>query len=322
MLMHTQTTFSTSNLEDWSYAIKNTFGGLEITTNDPETFHGLIEVRVIEGFRLAMVKASPSKISHPGSIGAFSENERFLVKTQFSGHSRIRYNDHMIELAPGDMVICDNSRNYVLEFDEKTEVLSIPIPAKFLARFFSKPEDLTFKKPENHVASYKILGDFIKSLWNAGGLRAENEQSLQLFDMYFDILVMCFHPRHMGVEGISSSQSALLQRCKEYIEENLVNEDLKPDNIASALGISRRNLYTIFSKSELSVTEYIFSRRIDRAAQMLRSKRFKKKSIAEIAFDCGFKSTAHFSRSFKAKFYITPSVYRARDFHLSVGSAL
>jgi AraC family transcriptional regulator len=54
--------------------------------------------------------------------------------------------------------------------------------------------------------------------------------------------------------------------------------------------------------------EFVRRARIERAASLLRTTR---RSLLDIALDCGYASAAHFSRSFRAALAMTPSAYRA-----------
>jgi AraC-like DNA-binding protein len=56
--------------------------------------------------------------------------------------------------------------------------------------------------------------------------------------------------------------------------------------------------------------KWLISRRLECAAQMLRTTR---QSAMEIAFECGFEDPAHFSRAFRAKFGCPPTVYREHE---------
>lgn len=54
---------------------------------------------------------------------------------------------------------------------------------------------------------------------------------------------------------------------------------------------------------------YIKNQRLERAAHLLQ---ISEETISNIAFDHGFKDIAHFSKSFKEKYGITPSAYRVK----------
>ncbi len=56
-----------------------------------------------------------------------------------------------------------------------------------------------------------------------------------------------------------------------------------------------------------SPANFIKNKRLEKAAVILR---MTENSISSIAYDCQFNNLAHFSTAFKAKFNVTPSVYR------------
>jgi AraC-like DNA-binding protein len=201
-----------------------------------------------------------------------------------------------------------------LEFEETTEILSIPIPKKVLGRFHAKPEELAFKKAEQSLAINNILFSYLKTLWLSRSMESIDGHGKRLLASFFDLLVLGFGDAGGINVNISSTQRGHLERCKAYIEKNLVKERLSPSLIAQDLMISERYVFSIFANAGLTVSGYIMSLRLDKAAQMLRSQRFEKQTIATIAFDSGFKSAAHFSRAFKSRFNESPTTYRKRTY--------
>ncbi len=97
---------------------------------------------------------------------------------------------------------------------------------------------------------------------------------------------------------------ALLCRVKAFIQRELLSPDLSPNWIARNVGLSRRKLYYLF-EPEGGVRRYIQAQRLKGALQALRAggEGYKVKSAA---FDFGFTSEAHFSRSFKRLFGFNP----------------
>jgi transcriptional regulator GlxA family with amidase domain len=72
-------------------------------------------------------------------------------------------------------------------------------------------------------------------------------------------------------------------------------------------GHLHRRLRDVLSTSP---TEIVRSIRLDRAAQLLKS---RAGSVSEVAYATGFQSVSHFCRCFKARFDATPSTYRERE---------
>jgi len=93
-----------------------------------------------------------------------------------------------------------------------------------------------------------------------------------------------------------------LERIKRFIDQNLGNVDLSPKMICADIGVSRSQLYRLFSGG-IGVAGYIRVRRLLKAHAALVS---SAQGIASVARVCGFSSHAHFSRVFKRQFGYTP----------------
>lgn len=78
--------------------------------------------------------------------------------------------------------------------------------------------------------------------------------------------------------------------------------------LANAVGLSRFHFWRAFKQST-GMTPYAFmaKKRLEKAAEMLRA---TKVSATEIAFDCNFASSSHFTTAFKRAFGVTPTEFR------------
>jgi AraC family transcriptional regulator len=103
---------------------------------------------------------------------------------------------------------------------------------------------------------------------------------------------------------------ARINRVMDYVEMNY-NRGLTLDNLADIAGFSRFHFHRIFSAmTGEPLNQFIIRVRVERAAAMLLNN--PKKTITEIAFDCGFSGSATFARSFKAFFDMSASEWRQR----------
>ncbi len=98
-----------------------------------------------------------------------------------------------------------------------------------------------------------------------------------------------------------------IQAARDYIELNYA-KNLKVADIAARVAMSESHFGHLF-KRETGVTpiRYLNRVRIGRAIELLASDR---RSIAEIAFRCGFANLTHFNRVFRQLTGKTPSDYR------------
>ena len=101
---------------------------------------------------------------------------------------------------------------------------------------------------------------------------------------------------------LGSSQPKLVEAV-ELMESN-IEEPMTLDELASHVGISRRQLERLFQKHLQCVpTRYYLEIRLRRARELLiRSSR----SIVDIAFACGFVSAPHFSKCYRDFFGLPP----------------
>ncbi|MEZ0560864.1 helix-turn-helix domain-containing protein, partial [Pseudomonas sp. Env-82] len=72
-----------------------------------------------------------------------------------------------------------------------------------------------------------------------------------------------------------------------------------------------RHLYRLFEEQDDSVCRYIQRARLKRSADDLTNPFLRSESITSIAYKWGFTDSAHFSRSFKKQFEVSPKEFRS-----------
>jgi AraC-like DNA-binding protein len=100
-----------------------------------------------------------------------------------------------------------------------------------------------------------------------------------------------------------------LLRAKDLADARYF-EHLDVDDLAHAAGLSRAHFSREFRRAfGESPHDYLLTRRLERAAALLRS---TDHSVAEICFDVGLQSVGSFTTSFKRTYGVTPTAYRAQ----------
>lgn len=107
----------------------------------------------------------------------------------------------------------------------------------------------------------------------------------------------------------SSSRQLQHGRALRYIETHLGDPELSPRTIAAALGVSLRYVHGLFEGGP-SIGATMLASRLDRCRDALVDPAFRHKSVSEIAYQWGFNDAAHFSRTFKARFGVSPRALR------------
>ncbi|QPF87889.1 AraC family transcriptional regulator [Bradyrhizobium genosp. L] len=101
-----------------------------------------------------------------------------------------------------------------------------------------------------------------------------------------------------------------LSLARRLLVRHLAKTTLSPTLIADMLGISVRHLHVLFETTEMSFSQTVAALRLERSRRLLRER--PERSVADVAFACGFESLATFYRLFNASESMTPGDYRAR----------
>lgn len=102
----------------------------------------------------------------------------------------------------------------------------------------------------------------------------------------------------------------VVQATINFMESNL-GETISIEEVAEAVHCSRARLFQVFKDSTgMTPNDYWQRLRIDRALRMLTG---SKKSITEIAMDCGFSTSQYFSSVFRKYSGVSPTDYRKTE---------
>ncbi|HUN98100.1 MAG TPA: acetamidase/formamidase family protein [Bradyrhizobium sp.] len=113
--------------------------------------------------------------------------------------------------------------------------------------------------------------------------------------------------------GATTTQAALLHRIFQTIERRLDDHSLSPARVAQIEGISERYLQKLFEGAGDSFTHYVRERRLQRSWADLCNPSEAHYPVSEIAFRYGFNDAAHFSRTFRERFGLSPRAFRQQE---------
>ncbi|WP_280470224.1 helix-turn-helix domain-containing protein, partial [Nocardia brasiliensis] len=152
--------------------------------------------------------------------------------------------------------------------------------------------------------------------WRAGAARAHGGSApppaeTRLADSIVDLLGTVLGARlDLPAATRSAVRRPLTAQLMSYIEGHLGDGDLAPQRIATAHFISTRYLHKLFHEQSTTVAGWIRERRLERCRRDLRDPLRRDRSIAAIAARWGFPDAAHFSRTFRAAYGLSPHEYR------------
>lgn len=132
----------------------------------------------------------------------------------------------------------------------------------------------------------------------------------EIFDYYDAALLSVIDTLHEQAEQVEED-SRLEEDIAEYIDAHYCDENLSMQSLTSRFNVSNKYL-SLLCKERFGVTylQYIQSRRIGKAAELLREKNY---SLTEIGEMCGYTNQLTFRRNFKSIMGVNPSVYQKKS---------
>ena len=270
-------------------------------------FQGSIDVRRLGSLELMRFASSALAFTEFPSEAAHARTY-CIVTTQIDGVRCYSQEGHAAILEPGDSTIIDGARPWSSEASGKSVRLYFRIPRELLT---SRLRDANFPIARR-IAGNRGLGAMLSRLATSLFREAETfkpAESMAALDAYLDILSGCLGQCDMQL-GMRQS-CGLISQILAFIETHLPEPSLDPLTIASDLGISVRHLHRLFARQGHSPADWIRQRRLQKCRSDLADMRLQHRTITEIAFFWGFSDSAHFSRSFRKQFGISPRAFRA-----------
>jgi AraC-like DNA-binding protein len=103
-------------------------------------------------------------------------------------------------------------------------------------------------------------------------------------------------------------RAALARRVRHFVNENIADRTLSPERIAAHHRVSVRYLHKVFADEGITLSRWIRRRRLEECRRELARPAGDAPAVsfAAIARRWGFANAAHFSRSFRVEYGMTP----------------
>jgi len=111
-------------------------------------------------------------------------------------------------------------------------------------------------------------------------------------------------------ETLNTHKNVIFSTARQYIHQHY-NKNITLSDIAQASSVSETHLIRIFKRyAQTTPITYLWDLRITQALELLHRTGL---SISEIALQCGFKTSYHFSRRIREKTGLTPTEFRKQS---------
>ncbi len=173
---------------------------------------------------------------------------------------------------------------------------------------FFKNKNTPFAANSTKVEINELLQRYINDLmYYFNHQEAINEELLKLKLKELIVLLLQLENAIEVIQIMSNLFEKKTFEFKEVIKAHICSP-LSIDELAQLTNLSRSSFKKKFKQVYNDTpNRYIINRRLEKVATLLPN---SDESISNIAYDCEFKTLAHMSRVFKAKYGMSPSEYR------------
>ena len=274
------------------------------------SFDGVIRSLELDFLKVSDVRSEGTDVLRTNEHIAKSETNYFLLSLQVEGIGRLEHAGRSVFLHPGDMVLYDTARSYELCFAGAQQEFVLRMPRNELIARCPEVESLVGIGIPNVLPAARLVRDLVRdvaALDSLPSVHAQSSLASTLTDLVLDSLL------ELNNRQPSRASYVRLNNAKRIAQRYLADPSFTVAKWADSMGISERYLRLLFGSSAQSPGQYLWGKRLERAALQLRAPLSHHHSITDIALGCGFSDSAHFSRSFRAAYGMTPRDYRSAN---------
>ena len=315
--MHQYETISTDGqplrkrLDFWNRATSDTLATHDAEPADVDHFSGSLTRIEFGDARLAQIRADASTVTRSRTHVSRSSEAHCLLRLQMAGAVTAAQEGREIMLRPGDFALYDTTRPYRMSFHEPTTILALRIRRDLLLPYIANPDAVICKAVSSSSGTGALVASCLQQFWK----QSREISAPHLAPRYLDIMLRLVASAYAALpqSGVEQSCRVAAHRVRaiEYIEQALKHPTLTPTSIAQALRMTPSYLHRVFMSESESVARYILRRRLDECRKLLMDPMQRGRSITAIAVEYGFSSPAHFSRTFRDRFGVSPRDLRA-----------
>ncbi|HEX3341931.1 MAG TPA: helix-turn-helix domain-containing protein [Pseudolabrys sp.] len=299
--------------EAWRDLLRSMCGRYYSEGIEPNAFSGWVRPITVRGFTALDIGSNAQRVERTYRDVRLDGADHYFALFPAHGELAMIHNDQAVQLVVGDVALVDAARPVTYCADSGSEpwnTVSLSLPRQALVSYLGFEPQGGLCRHDGTPAG-RLLFDFIRTSDQV------EESALSPADSYmqlavYDLVGALFAPSNSS--SGSRHTDKLFTRIGRLIKDSFADPDFGPHEVAAEAGISLRYLQKIFTERGSTCSEFIYSLRLDHAAQLLQRRGSLRTSqpLSEIAYASGFRDYTHFAKRFRHRFGCAPRVHAER----------
>lgn len=303
-----QTWFSTESVSpvrrvaEWEAHHAASLVGLQARLSSAGSLRAEAATLRLPRVRVAKVVGSPHAVRRQAADIAAHPVTGAIAYFPLEGADAFSHRTGRSVVGPGRVLICDGDAEFARDLSEGVNELVVHVPRTVLRELtgstsVAKPTLIDLEHEQKLYTASRELAKLVGGALHRGLWHSERLETrvLELLGTLLDR---------------SAIERTLIEDALSTIAEYHQDPEFNAPELARRTGISERHLSRLFAEAGLSVPRVVLEARLDTARIKLTDVSSSKASMAEIAAHSGFRSQAQFSRTYHARFGVTPLRHR------------
>ncbi|MEV6027700.1 helix-turn-helix domain-containing protein [Streptomyces sp. NPDC052036] len=272
------------------------------------------EVRALGFLRIDTVRGAARTHVHKPDDDAAEPS--LLLGVHAAGRAVLVRRGTSTACGPDDLFVCDGEESFTLHEREDFALHLVRIPRRVLALTDHRIRALCARAPFSDGAVAPLLVPLLRELVGAPDAYTPRT-ALHLAGSVAEwVALLAVEDCDAGPQDAEErdaevpERDALLQRVRAHVDANLWDRGLTPASVATAQHISIRYLHKLFEDHDSTVGRWIQHRRLEEARRELARPGRDDTTVSAVARRWGFANATHFSRSFRARYGMSPRDWR------------
>jgi AraC family transcriptional activator of tynA and feaB len=256
------------------------------------------------------------QVSHVQSNAAYRGRRRggtqrsnaFVLHVMKEGSLVFNQGRKTIKADAGALVLIDPEPVLDTEKPGATEALALAIPADLLTMYFPDARNWKLSMRGSGLGSAAVLRELLECSWRQRD-KIRSAEAAHLSRALIQLVGATFSDEQQTSYGSRAMQLHYI-RIRDFVLQNLEDENLSADFVADKLNISKSHMFAVLKTAETTLGRLILSQRLERCREMLVDPCTSHISISEIAYAVGFRELPHFSRCFTRHYGASPRAFR------------
>jgi AraC-like DNA-binding protein len=219
------------------------------------------------------------------------------------------------EARAGGAVLLSNADPVTCETPGAFEHVDVKLERSVLTPLLPNVEAMLMRIVPEQSEALQLLNSYIAGLRALGDYSAAGPRFAHMTAMHIADLVALAIGSNRDATQVASERglrAARLDAIKRWALARLGSPNLTINAAAMAAGISPRSVQLLFETEGTTFTKYVLRERLALAYRRFSAPRLEKRTIAEVAYDCGFGDLSYFTQCFRAAYGCTPSEAQRR----------